>query len=63
MMDINDKYLQWFTKFLIKSRVEVVLRLNQIISLQMNFLNSSLKHSIEEEFIHPLETIFGVLFN
>ena len=63
MMDINDKYLQWFTKFLIKSRVEVVLRLNQIISLQMNFLNSSLKHSIEEEFFHPLETIFGVLFN
>ena len=32
------KELQWFTSFLIKSLVEVVLLLNQIISLEMNFI-------------------------
>ena len=48
-------------KFFIKSLVEVVLLLDQIISLQMNFIGRLLENSREEKFIHPLETIFGVL--
>ena len=46
---------------LIKSLVEVVLTLNQIIRLQMNFIDRLLKNLREEKFIHLLETIFGVL--
>ena len=48
-------------KFFIKSLVEVVLLLDQIISLQMNFIGRLLENSREEKFIHLLETIFGVL--
>ena len=33
----------------------------QIISLQMNFIDRSLKTLREEKFIHLLETIFSVL--
>ena len=46
--------------FLIKSLVQVVLTLNQIINLQMNFIGRLSKKLSEEKFIHLLETIFGV---
>ena len=46
--------------FLIKSLVQVVLPLNQIINLQMNFIGRLSKKLREEKFIHLLETIFGV---
>ena len=45
-------------KFLIKSPVEVVVTLNQIISLQMNFIGRLFEDLREEKFIHILETIF-----
>ena len=48
-------------KFLIKSLVEVVLMLSQIISLQMNFIGRLSENSRDEKFIHCLETIFRVL--
>ena len=49
-------------KFLIKNVVQVVLRqLNQIVNLQMNFINRLLENVRDEKFIHGLETIFGVL--
>ena len=58
----EDKH-QWFTSFLINNLVEVALPLrlqmnmllNQIINLQL------LEHLRNENFIHCLETIFGVL--
>ena len=49
-------------KFLTKNVVQVVLRqLNQIVNLQMNFINRLLENVRDEKFIHGLETIFGVL--
>ena len=48
-------------KFFIKSLVEGVLLLCQIINLQMNFKGRSLENSRQEKFIYFLETIFGVL--
>ena len=49
-------------KFLIKNVVQVVLQqLNQIVNLQMNFINRLLENVRDEKFIHGLETIFGVL--
>ena len=48
-------------KFLIKSLVEVVLLLNQIIFLQTNFIGRLLENLRDQKFIHPLETIFGLL--
>ena len=45
--------------FLIKSLVKVVLP-NQIINLQINFIDRSLENSREEKLFHLLETIFGV---
>ena len=39
----------------------VVLLLNQIVRLQMNFINRLLENLRDEKFIHCLETIFGVL--
>ena len=48
-------------KVLIKSLVEVVLTLSQIISLQMNFIGRLSEDSRDEKFIHCLETIFRVL--
>ena len=44
-----------------KNLMEVVSLMNQIISLQMNFINQLFKNLRKEKFIHPLETIFGVL--
>ena len=45
----------------VKSLVEAVLTLNQIITLQMNFIGRLLENSRDEKFIHRLEIIFGVL--
>ena len=44
-----------------KNLMEVVSLMNQIISLQMNFINQLFKNLRKEKFINPLETIFGVL--
>ena len=41
--------------------MEVVLPLSQITNGQMNFLGRLLGNLRDEKFIHPLETIFGVL--
>ena len=50
-----------FTSFLIKSLVEVVLLINQITNLRVNFISRLLENLNDEKFIHRLETIFGVL--
>ena len=47
-------------KIVIKSLVEVLLLMNQIINFQMNFINQLLKN-LKEKFIHHLETTFEVL--
>ena len=47
--------VQGFTSFLIKYLVEIVLLMNQIISLQKNFIG----RLFIEKFIHRLQTIFG----
>ena len=45
MMVMREDYLQWFSSFLIKSLVEVVLLLlNQIITFQMNFIGRLLEN-------------------
>ena len=51
----------FFTSFVIKSLVEVVLLMNQIINWQMSFINQLLENLKKEKFIHHLETIFGAL--
>ena len=61
MIVIKEGYFQWFTSFLIKSLVGVVLTLSQIINSQMNFIVRLLENSREEKFVHYLETIFAVL--
>ena len=48
-------------RFFNKSLVQVVLTLNQIISLQRNFIGRLLENLRGEKFICRLETIFGVL--
>ena len=60
-MVIKEDYLQWFTTFLIKSLVEVVLLMNQIISLRENFITKFLENLREEKFINRLETIIEAL--
>ena len=60
-MVIKEDKFQWFTRFLIKNIVEVVLLPSQIINLQMNFIGRLLDDLRDEKFIHLLETIFGVL--
>ena len=57
MMD----YLPWFTSILIKRLVEVVLTLEQIMKSQMKFIGRLLENLKDKNFIHLLETIFGVL--
>ena len=47
--------------FLLKNVLGVELTPNQIISLQMNFVDRLLNNSRGEKFIHPLETISEVL--
>ena len=61
VMVIKEDYLQWFTSFLIKNLVEVVLLQSQIINFQMSFRDKSLENSRNEKLIHPLETMFGAL--
>ena len=63
MMDIKGDFLQCFIKFLIKSLKVVVLifKLKKITNLLMNFINQILKSLKEDEYIHHLKTIFGVL--
>ena len=57
-MVIKEDQLLWYTNFLIKNLVEVVL-LNQIVSWQMKFINRLLENLKKERCIHHLETIFG----
>ena len=47
--------VQGFISFLIKYLVEIVLLMNQIISLHKNFIG----RLFIEKFIHHLQTIFG----
>ena len=47
----------WYTIFLIKNLVEVVLLMNQIINYQTNFINQLLENF--KKYTHHLETIFG----
>ena len=61
IMVIKEDKFQWFTRFLIKNIVEVVLLPSQIINLQMNFIGRLLDDLRDEKFIHLLETIFEVL--
>ena len=56
-----SKFVFFFTRFVIKSLVEVVLLMNQIINWQMSFINQLLENLRKEKFIHLLETIFRVL--
>ena len=44
MVVIKEDLLQWFTSFSIKRLVEVVLLLNQIINLQINFIGRLLEN-------------------
>ena len=60
MNEIINKFLLAGDKFIPENLKEVVL-LNQIISLQMNFINQLLKNLLKKKFIHHLETIFGAL--
>ena len=60
MMDNKEDYLRWYTRFLIKNLVKVVLLQSQIINLKMNFIGKLLENLREEEFIHLLETIFDL---
>ena len=61
----NDGYQRGLAsmvyKFLIKSRKEVVLLMNQIINQQINFINQLLENFKKEKCIHILGPIFGVL--
>ena len=60
MMDNKEDYLRWYTRFLIKNLVKVVLLQSQIINLKMNFIGKLLENLREEKFIHLLETIFDL---
>ena len=48
-------------KFFDKNLAEVVLTTNQIINLQMNFINRLLKNLRDQKVIHHLEIIFAML--
>ena len=56
-----DGYQRGLASMVIKSLKEVVLLMNQIINWQVNFINQLLENFKKEQFIHFLETIFGVL--
>ena len=60
MMDNKEDYLRWYTRFLIKNLVKVVLLQSQIINLKMNFIGKLLENLREEKLIHLLETIFDL---
>ena len=57
----DDGYQRGLASMVIKSLKEVVLLMNQIINWQVNFINQLLENFKKEQFIHFLETIFGVL--
>ena len=61
VMVIKEDLFQWFTSFLIKGLMEVVLLLDQITISQMNFIGRIINNLRDEKFIHLLETITGVL--
>ena len=65
MTDIKEGWRLWFTNFLIKSPLHVVvsliMRLNKIYNLQKNYTNQLLETFKEEQFTQNLKTIFGVL--
>ena len=61
VMVIKGDLFQWFTSFLIKGLMEVVLLLDQITISQMNFIGRIINNLRDEKFIHLLETITGVL--
>ena len=48
-------------KFFDKNLAEVVLTTNQIINLQMNFINRLLKNLRDQKVIHHLEIVFAML--
>ena len=62
-MDITEALFLWFKSFLIKNlQVDVlIIKLNKINNLQMNFINQLLKKFKKEEFIFHFKTIFRVL--
>ena len=60
--DVYEKGLaSWLISFLIKNLAGVVSLMNQIINWKMSFINQLLENLKKENFIHLLETIFGVL--
>ena len=70
-MNIKEKWLQWYTNFLIKSQKEVVLLIivvvviiiiiNKICNSQKNYTEQLLENFKKEQFILDLKIIFGVL--
>ena len=60
--DGQQKGLAWMVyKFFDKKSSGSGVTLNQIISLEMNFIGRLLENSRDEKFIHRLMTIFGTL--
>ena len=60
MNEIINKFLLAGDKFIPENLKEVVL-MNQIISVQMNFINQLLENLKKKKFIQHLEIIFGTL--
>ena len=60
MVVIKEDLLQWFTSFSIKRLVEVVLLLNQIINLQINFIGRLLENLRGKVYSLFRDNILGV---
>ena len=63
-MDTSDGLLLWFTNFLIKSQMVVVLlimRLKKTYNYLKNYTSQLLENLKKEQFIRDLEIIIGVL--
>ena len=60
MVVIKEDLLQWFTSFSIKRLVEVVLLLNQIINLQINFTGRLLENLRGKVYSLFRDNILGV---
>ena len=60
MVVIKEDLLQWFTSFSIKRLVEVVLLLNQIINLQINFIGRLLENLRGKVYSLFKDNILGV---
>ena len=54
MMDIREDQIRWFTSFLLKYLLEVVLKmkLNKRNNLQTNFINQSSENLKDAKLIH-----------